>query len=246
MEWDGVFAGVAGRFARADLRWRMRGYLRGLLAPVVRKNGCRLVEYAGHRTPDGFQRVLNSSVWDVDALRDDVREYVAGKLGPSGVLIIVDTGFIKRGTVSAGVGRLYTGTSGKTDNCQIGVFAAYATSRGVAVVDRELYLSRAWTAERERCRVAKIPGEREFATKGDLAKVIVTRCPAAGLPASWVTAEEAYGHEWKFRRLLEELGAGHVVGSTDVTAGQEPAGGVEDRRADGRGAGRCLAEDLPR
>ncbi|MEW2372550.1 IS701 family transposase [Streptomyces sp. NPDC006656] len=210
-ELESVFARVAGRFGRADLRWWMRDYLRGLLAPVARKNGWQLAEYAGHRTPDGFQRLLNSSVWDADALRDDVRDYVAGKLGPGGVLIVDDTGFVKKGSTSAGVGRQYTGTSGKIDNCQIGVFAAYATSRGRALVDRDLYLPKAWTGDRERCRVAKIPDEREFATKGELAKAIVTRCLAAGLPAQWVTADEAYGQEWKFRRLLEELGVGYVV-----------------------------------
>ncbi|MBH0247667.1 IS701 family transposase, partial [Streptomyces cavourensis] len=182
-ELESVFARVAGRFARADLRWRMRDYLRGLLAPVARKNGWQLAEYAGHRTPDGFQRLLNSSVWDADAVRDDVREYVAERLGPGGVLIIDDTGFVRKGTTSAGVGRQYTGTSGKIDNCQIGVFAAYATSRGRALVDRELYLPKAWTSDRERCRAAKIPDERQFATKGELAKVIVTRSLAAGLPA---------------------------------------------------------------
>ncbi len=206
-----MFARVAGRFARADLRWRMRDYLRGLLAPVARKNGWQLAEYAGHKTPDGFQRLLNSSVWDADAVRDDVRDYVAERLGPGGVLIIDDTGFIKKGITSAGVGRQYTGTSGKIDNCQIGVFAAYATSCGRALVDRELYLPKAWTSDRERCRAAKIPDERQFATKGELAKAMVTRCLAAGLPASWVTADEAYGQEWKFRRLLEELGVGYVV-----------------------------------
>ncbi|WP_369199175.1 IS701 family transposase [Streptomyces djakartensis] len=210
-ELESMFARVAGRFARADLRWRMRDYLRGLLAPVARKNGWQLAEYAGHKTPDGFQRLLNSSVWDADAVRDDVRDYVAERLGPGGVLIIDDTGFIKKGITSAGVGRQYTGTSGKIDNCQIGVFAAYATSCGRALVDRELYLPKAWTSDRERCRAAKIPDERQFATKGELAKAMVTRCLAAGLPASWVTADEAYGQEWKFRRLLEELGVGYVV-----------------------------------
>ncbi|WP_051808139.1 IS701 family transposase, partial [Streptomyces sp. NRRL F-2664] len=150
-------------------------------------------------------------VWDADAVRDDVRDHVAERLGPGGVLIIDDTGFIKKGVTSAGVGRQYTGTSGKIDNCQIGVFAAYATGRGRALVDRELYLPKAWTSDRERCRAAKIPDERHFATKGELAKAIVARCLAAGLPADWVTADEAYGQEWKFRRLLEELGVGYVV-----------------------------------
>ncbi|MEU8034288.1 IS701 family transposase, partial [Streptomyces sp. NPDC049099] len=160
---------------------------------------------------DGFQRLLNSSVWDADALRDDVRAYVAERLGPDGVLIIDDTGFIKKGTTSAGVGRQYTGTSGKIDSCQIGVFAAYATGSGRALVDRELYLPKSWTSDRERCRAAKIPDERTFATKSELARDIVRRCLAAGLPAAWVTADEAYGQDWHFRRLLEQLGVGYVV-----------------------------------
>ncbi len=210
-ELDSAIARVAGRFARADLRWRMRDYVRGLLGRAARKNGRQLAEWAGHRTPDGFQRLLNSSVWDTDALRDDVRAYVGESLGPGGVLIIDDTGFVKKGTTSAGVGRQYTGTSGKIDNCQIGVFAAYATGSGRALVDRELYLAKAWASDRERCRTAKIPDERGFATKGEPARGIVRRCLAAGLPAAWVTADEAYGQDWNFRRLLEQLGLGYVV-----------------------------------
>ncbi|MFE2945101.1 IS701 family transposase, partial [Streptomyces sp. NPDC059255] len=121
------------------------------------------------------------------------------------------TQLVKKGTTSAGVGRQYTGTSGKIDNCQIGVFAAYATSSGRALVDRELYLPKAWTSDRERCRAAKIPDERGFATKGELAREIVRRCLDADLPAAWVTADEAYGQDWNFRLLLEQLGLGYVV-----------------------------------
>jgi SRSO17 transposase len=210
-ELESMFARVAGRFGRADLRWRMRDYVRGLLGQTGRKNGWQLAEWAGHRTPDGFQRLLNSSRWDADALRDDVRAYAGERLGPGGVLIIDDTGFIKKGSTSAGVSRQYTGTSGKIDNCQIGVFAAYATGRGRALVDRELYLPKSWTMDRERCRAAKIPDEREFATKGELARDIVRRCVAAGLPASWVTADEAYGQDWHFRRMLEQHHLSYVV-----------------------------------
>lgn len=210
-ELESVFARVAGRFGRADLRWRMRDYVRGLLAPVERKNGWQLAEYAGHRDPAGLQHLLNGARWDADAVRDDVRGYVAEQLGPGGVLIVDDTGFVKKGTTSAGVSRQYTGTSGKIDNCQIGVFAAYATGRGRALVDRELYLPKCWTKDRDRCRAAKIPDERAFATKGEIARDIVRRCLAAGLPASWVTADEAYGQDWSFRRLLEQLGLGYVV-----------------------------------
>ncbi len=210
-ELESMFARVAGRFARVDLRRRMRDYVRGLLAPVVRKNGWQLAEWAGHRDPAGLQHLLNGARWDADAVRDDVRDYVAEQLGPGGVLIIDDTGFIKKGTTSAGVGRQYTGTSGKIDNCQIGVFAAYATGSGRALVDRELYLPKAWTSDRVGRRAAKIPDERAFATKGELAQDILRRCLAAGLPAQWVTADEAYGQDWHFRRLLEQLGLGYVV-----------------------------------
>ena len=210
-ELESVFARVAGRFGRADLRWRMRDYVRGLLAPVGRKNGWQLAEYVGHRDPAGLQHLLNGARWDADAVRDDLREYVGERLGPGGVLIIDDTGFIKKGTTSAGVSRQYTGTSGKIDNCQIGVFAAYSTGHGRALVDRELYLPKSWTKDRERCREAKIPDERTFATKGELARGLVLRCIAAGLPAAWVTADEAYGQDWSFRRLLEQLDVGYVV-----------------------------------
>ncbi|MEV6113001.1 IS701 family transposase [Streptomyces sp. NPDC052109] len=127
------------------------------------------------------------------------------------MLIIDDTGFIKKGTTSAGVSRQDTGTSGEIDNCQIGVFAAYATGHGRALVDRELHLPKCWTTDRERCREAKIPDERTFATKGEPAKGLVRRCIAAGLPAAWVTADEAYGQDWSFRRLLEQLDVGYVV-----------------------------------
>lgn len=136
-ELESVFARVAGRFSRVDLRWRMRDYVRGLLAPMERKNGWQLAEYAGHRGPAGFQHLLNGAAWDVDAVRDDVQQYVANRLGtPDGVLIVDDTGFLNKGTTSAGVQRQYSGTAGRTENCQIGVFAAYATARGRALVDR--------------------------------------------------------------------------------------------------------------
>ncbi|MDQ0939804.1 SRSO17 transposase [Streptomyces sp. V1I1] len=151
-----------------------------------------------------------------------MREYVGERLGPGGVLIIDDTGFIKKGTTSAGVSRQYTGTSGKIDNCQIGVFAAYATARGRALVDRELYLPKSWTKDRERYRAAKIPDERAFATKGELAKDLVRRCIAAGLPAAWVTADEAYGQDWPAPAPSDDLGPGRrcAVSTTPRGAGQ--------------------------
>ncbi|GGQ32957.1 hypothetical protein GCM10010249_59390 [Streptomyces roseolilacinus] len=165
----------------------VRDYVRGLLGQAARKNGWQLAEWAGHRTPDGFQRLLNSNRWDADAVRDDVRAYVAERLGPGGVLIIDDTGFVKKGTTSAGVGRQYTGTSGKIDNCQIGVFAAYAAGSGRALVDRELYLLKAWTpivtaAGRRRSPMNATSRPRESWPGTSPAAAWPLACPPSGSP----------------------------------------------------------------
>ncbi|WP_308406626.1 IS701 family transposase [Streptomyces sp. AC555_RSS877] len=209
---DDLFLRIGHRFGRADLRRRMRDYVRALLGPVGRKNGWQLAEHAGHRTPDGLQRLLNGATWNADDVRDDLQTYVADNLGETdGVLILDDTGFVKKGTTSVGVQRQYSGTAGRTENCQIGVFAAYATTRGRALVDRELYLPKSWTDDRERCRAAKVPDERTFATKPELARAIVLRALSSPLPIGWVTADAAYGQEWRFRRMLEETAVGYVL-----------------------------------
>jgi SRSO17 transposase len=138
---DDLFTTIGHCFYRVEPRRRMRDYVRGLLAPVARKNSWKLAEQAGHATPDGLQHLLSRACWNPDDVRDDLQNYVAERLGrPDGVLIVDDTGFLKKGTVSAGVQRQYSGTAGRTENCQIGVFAACASSAGRALVDRELYL----------------------------------------------------------------------------------------------------------
>ncbi|WTG04761.1 IS701 family transposase [Streptomyces sp. NBC_00012] len=209
---DDLFVTIGHRFSRVELRRRMRDYVRGLLAPVARKNSWQLAEQAGHATPDGLQHLLAGAKWEPDDIRDELQEYVAHKLGEEdGVLIIDDTGFIKKGTTSAGVQRQYSGTAGRTENCQIGVFAAYATACGRALVDRELYIPKSWAEDRERCRAAKVPDDREFATKGDLARHMVLRALGSPLPITWVTADSAYGQESRFRRLLEQSGVGYVL-----------------------------------
>ncbi|MEU1307259.1 IS701 family transposase [Streptomyces shenzhenensis] len=209
---DDLFLAIGHRFGRVELRRRMRDYVRGLLAPVARKNSWQLAERAGHPTPDGLQHLLAGAKWQPDDIRDDLQQYVADKLGEGGgVLIIDDTGFIKKGITSAGVQRQYSGTAGRTENCQIGVFAAYSTARGRALVDRELYLPKSWTEDRERCRTARIPDEREFATKSELARRMVLRALASPLPVTWVTADAAYGQDNRFRRLVEQSGAGYVL-----------------------------------
>ncbi|GGT05529.1 hypothetical protein GCM10010271_04580 [Streptomyces kurssanovii] len=218
-----------------------------LIGPVGRKNSWQLAEHAGHRTPAGLQHLLGRACWDPGDVRDDLQEYVAEKLGDvAGVLIIDDTGFIKKGTVSAGVQRQYSGTAGRTENCQIGVFAAYASAKGRALVDRELYLPKSWMSDRKRCRAARIPDEREFATKGDLAKAMVRRALASPLPIAWVTADSAYGQEWRLRRTLEEAGVSfvlavpksqhvHALGRIDLAIAQAPDDAWE-RHSCGNGA----------
>ncbi|MCZ7456954.1 IS701 family transposase [Streptomyces sp. WMMC940] len=211
-ELEELFLRTGHRFRRVEPRRRMRDYIRGLLGPVGRKNGWQLAEYAGHSTPDRLQRLLNGARWNADELRDDLQHYVAERLGePDGILILDDTGFLKKGTTSAGVQRQYSGTAGRTENCQVGVFAAYATRKGRALVDRELYLPKSWTDDRDRCRAAHIPDERTFATKPDLAKAMVLRAIASPLPIAWVTADSAYGQEYRLRRMLEETGLGYVL-----------------------------------
>jgi SRSO17 transposase len=147
-ELDQVHERIAGRFGRAEPRARVREYVSGLVAGLERKNGWTLAEWAGEVSPDGMQRLLRRADWDVDGVRDDVRDYVIGQLGDDrdGVLIIDDTGFLKKGTRSAGVQRQYSGTAGRTENCQVGTFLAYASVHGHALIDRELYLPQSWAA----------------------------------------------------------------------------------------------------
>lgn len=203
---------VAGRFFRVEPRRRAGAYVRGLLAPLADKNGWTLAEACGDGTPDGMQRLLNAASWDVEGLRDDVRAYVAQHFGPAdGVLIVDETGFLKKGAKSAGVQRQYSGTAGRVENCQLGVFLAYTAGKNRALIDRELYLPKSWIADRDRCREAGIGDETEFATKAMLARGMIERALAAGVPASWITADEAYGQDSKFRAWLEARRIGYVV-----------------------------------
>jgi SRSO17 transposase len=215
-----VHARIAGRFARAEPRARVLAYLRGLLGQLERKNGWTLAEAAGEVSPDGMQRLLRTADWNADAVRDELRSYVVERLGPGGILIVDETGFIKKGSRSAGVGRQYTGTTGKIDNCQIGVFLAYATGTGRALIDRELYLPKAWTDDRERARAAGIGDEVGFATKPDLARRTLTRALDAGVPAEWLTADEVYGQDKRLRVWCEQHDLPYVLAtrSNDTVA----------------------------
>ncbi len=209
---DDLLGRVADRFFRVEPRRRAGAYVRGLLAPLADKNGWTLAEASGDVTPDGMQRLLNGATWDVEGLRDDLRAYVAQHLGHAdGVLIVDETGFLKKGTKSAGVQRQYSGTAGRVENCQWGVFLAYTAGKNRALIDRELYLPKSWIADRDRCREAGIDDEVAFATKAVLARGMIERALTAGVPASWVTGDEAYGQDSKFRSWLESRRIGYVV-----------------------------------
>jgi SRSO17 transposase len=227
---DDLFALVASRFPRVEPRLQARAYVRGLLAPLAGKNGWTLAEAAGNKTPDRMQRLLNRAAWDAAGVRDDVRGYVARHLGDAGGVLVVDeTGFIKKGTRSAGVQRQYSGTAGRVENCQLGVFVAYASPKGRALVDRELYLPKSWTGDRDRCREAGVPDDVQFAAKTELARAMLGRALDAGMPASWVTADEAYGKDGSFRGWLEQRRTGYVVA---VPKSQAVAGDAGKSRAD--------------
>ena len=161
---------IAPRFWRPEPRRHALEYLRGLLSPVERKNGWQLAEQAGDATPDGVQRLLSSYRWDADMVRDDLASYVVEYLADAdGVLVVDETGFLKKGNKSAGVQRQYSGTAGRIENSQIGVFLAYASAKGRTLLDRELYLPQVWTEDRERRREAGVPEEVAFRTKPQLA-----------------------------------------------------------------------------
>lgn len=209
---DDAFALVAGRFFRREVRVRARACLSGLLSGLERKNGWSLAERAGEKAPDGMQRLFTTARWDQDLLRDDIRGYVTAALGdPDGVLIGDDTGFEKGGSCSAGVQRQYTGTAGKITNCQIGVFLAYASGKGRALVDRELYLPRSWTGDGGRLAAAGVPEGTAFRTKPQLLRLMIERAVAAGIPFGWVTADEAYGDNGPLRAFLEQEQIAYVL-----------------------------------
>ena len=219
---------LAPYFARSQSRDRVLAYLRGLLSEAERKNSWQVAEVCGESTPYGFQYLLSRADWDADAVRDELHTYIRQHLGdPNGVLVLDETGFLKKGRHSAGVARQYSGTVGKVDNCQIGVFLSYASPLGHALLDRELYLPQEWTDDRERCRQAGIPEDRRFATKPQLAQQMLARAFAAGVPAAWVTGDSVYGDNRPLRRWLEAQPQAYVL----AVSGKEYVGlGAQQRQ----------------
>ena len=220
---------IAPRFKRAEARKRVGRYLRGLIAPVERKNGWQMAEELGDPNVHGVQRLLAEADWDEEAVRDDLRAYVIEHLGEaSGMLVVDETGFVKKGKKSAGVARQYSGTAGRRENSQVGVFLGYASPKGYAFIDRALYLPEEWTSDRVRCREAGIPDEVGFATKGELAKRMLARAFAAGVPAEWVVGDTVYGYE-ELRIWLDERQKHYVLAVPEthtvwVQGRQQPVG----------------------
>lgn len=209
---EAVTQRLAPHFARRDAAAHAAAYLKGLLSPVERKNGWQLAEAVGDPTPYALQHLLGRAVWDADRVRDDLRDYVVEHLGdPAAVLAIDETGFLKKGSHSVGVQRQYSGTAGRIENCQVGVFLTYATPRGRTFLDRALYLPASWTDDPARCEAAGVPKEVGFATKPQLALRMLERALEAGVPAAWVTGDEVYGNDWRIRRALEERKQPYVL-----------------------------------
>jgi SRSO17 transposase len=208
-----LHARVAGRFARPEVRARARRYLDALLGRVERKNGWQLAEAIGESGPQGVQRLLNVATWDAEGVRDALRAYVVEHLGdaPTGVLIVDEKSFVKKGAESCGVGTQYAGAVGRTANAQVGVFLAYASARGTAFLDRALYLPRVWAHHPARRAEAGVPAAVRFATKLTLAKRLLERAFAANVPAQWVAGGAAYGRSHAFRRWLEARGRAYAL-----------------------------------
>ncbi len=205
---------IGGCFGRCDLRRRASSYVRGLLGPVQRKNGWQLAEHVGDATPHGIQRLLGRAKWDADSVREVLMRYAREHLlteGDHGVLIVDETGFLKKGDKSVGVQRQYSGTAGRIENCQIGVFLALASVRGRALIDRELYLPKSWCDDEDRMRAADVPSDIRFATKPRLAQRMIERAWQSGLRPRWVLGDEVYGSDSKTRRFLESHGQPYVL-----------------------------------
>ncbi|MGW1800134.1 IS701 family transposase [Streptomyces sp. NPDC001984] len=214
---------IAGRFARVEPRRWVRDLVMGLLSDLPRKNCWSIAEWAGDASPDGMQHLLARAKWDADAVRDDVREYVLEHLRDEDAVLVVDeTGDVKKGRHTVGVQRQYTGTAGRIENAQVAVYLVYANSRGHVAVDRELHIPRSWTCDPDRCRAAGLGEDPVFATKPELAARMIGRFLDAGHRVGWVAGDEVYGGNPKLRSTLEERGIGYVLAvacSAEVTTG---------------------------
>jgi SRSO17 transposase len=215
-EWRELFLTFHARFApyfyRVEVRERSLVYLQALLDRVERKNGWQLAEAMGDADPNGAQRLLYAAVWDADAVRDELQRFVAEAFGqPDGILVVDESGVVKKGDKSVGVAKQYCGAVGKLENCQVGVYLTYASALGHAFLDRRLFLPEEWTKDAPRCREAKVPEAVTFATKPQLAQAMLDHAFALGIPAAWVTGDEGYGSAPALRTSLERRPCAYVL-----------------------------------
>ena len=216
VEWkdalEGLQAQIGPALGRLETRISAGHFIKGLLSGAERKTGWMLAEEAGLERPYRMQSLLGRSSWSADALLERVRDYALTALGDTGGVLVVDeTGFLKKGTHSVGVSRQYSGTAGRIENCQVGVFLGYASRYGHTLIDRRLYLPKAWTDDRERCRKASVPDEVAFATKPAMAREMIAAALDTGLPCAWVLADSLYGSDYALRRMLEVRGQPYVL-----------------------------------
>ncbi|MEU8307893.1 IS701 family transposase [Actinomadura sp. NPDC048955] len=203
---------IAARFARVESRRLVGDAVLGLMSDLPVKNCWTLAEHAGHESPDRLQHLLRKAKWDDDGVREDLRGYVVERLGSDDAVLVVDeTGDLKKGACTVGVQRQYTGTAGRIENAQVAVYLTYATAAGHALIDRELYLPQVWAGDPDRREQAVVPAEVEFATKPALATEMITRALGAGVTADWAAGDEAYGGDPKLRKTLEDRGVGYVL-----------------------------------
>lgn len=202
--WQDLVLRVGRQFTRPQTRDSASCYMQGLLSRIERKNGWQLSEAAGHDRPDRLQYLLERAKWSAEEARSDLIAYVRDAMPDKrGVLVLDETGFLKKGEQSVGVQRQYSGTAGRIDNCQIGVFMAYATAHGRTLIDRELYLPKSWVDNPDRCTRAGVPSTRTFSTKPQLAIAMLARARAHGLHAAWVLGDEVYGNDYRLRHWCE-------------------------------------------
>ena len=212
---EAIVGWIAPRFGRVEPRRRALAYLRGLLSAAERKNSWQLAEQAGDRTPDGMQDFLSRVHWEAELVRDDLRAYVAAHLGDEQA-VLDESGFLKKGDKSCGVQRQYSGTAGRIENCQIGVFLSYASRHGQALIDRALYLPHSWAADRLRRLGAGVPETVVFMTKPKLGAAMLKRAFAAGMPCAWVVGDSVYGADYELRRCIEQHGRGYIMTVTSA------------------------------
>ena len=204
---------IGPRFTRYEPLRHAAGLMLGMVSGLDRKNCWTIAEHRGDRSPDGLQHLLSRAKWDADAVRDDLRDYVVDAFGDAGAVLVVDeTGDVKKGTATVGVQRQYTGTAGRIENAQVAVYLTYAAPRGHALIDRALYLPKSWAEDTDRCDNAGIPTDRRgFATKPTLARALIARAVEAKVPAAWVAGDEVYGADPRLRAAIRAHGLGYVL-----------------------------------